>query len=105
MKRPIVDYIDLYFQPVREIWNFWYKTWWTSKLLFFAEMVGTLAGMSAASIVSLEAPHPNLLLAFILYNVSSLCFIYSNYVRESSWMIVLMIFYLSVTSIGLWNLI
>ena len=86
---------------VRTAWQFWKETWVTNKLLFIAEMFGTLTGMGAAAMIGLQSPNPDLVTIFILYNLSAFCFIYSNFVRQSAWMIILMFFYVATNTIGL----
>ena len=81
--------------------NFWKETWRTNKPLFLAEMLGTLTGMGAAAMIGLQSPNPDLVSIFILYNLSAFCFIYSNFVRRSAWMIILMVFYVATNTIGL----
>src|SRR5574343_1403288 len=86
---------------VRGIWAFWKETWFSSKRLFFAEACGTATGMSAATLMALQAPAPNLVLVFSLYLISAILLMYSSYKRHSSWMVVLMTFYAITTAIGL----
>jgi hypothetical protein len=89
----------------RHIIAFWAETWRVSKTLFFAEMFGTLFGMGAALILSMQAPNPNLLAVFLCYNISCVSLIYSNYKRHSSWMVILMTFYLVTNIIGISKLL
>lgn len=95
----------MFFEPliffIKSIKEFWIATWLQSKILFLAEMIGTLCGMAAATIMGFQAPDPNLLAVFLLYNVSAILFIYTNYVRQSAWLMILMTFYLITTTIGL----
>ena len=88
---------------VRQIIAFWKETWVENKPLFFAEMIGTLSGMSAATMMGFQSPHPNLIVIFILYNINAVLFIYSNYVRKSSWLMLLMTFYIITNTIGLYQ--
>lgn len=88
-------------QVVRTAVQFWKETWLTNKVLFLAEMSGTLTGMAAAAMIGLQSPNPDLQTIFILYNISAFFFIYSNYIRQSAWMIILMIFYVGTNTIGL----
>jgi hypothetical protein len=64
-------------------------------------MVGTLTGMGAAAMIGFQSPNPDLQTIFILYNISAFFFIYSNYIRQSAWMIILMIFYVGTNTLGL----
>lgn len=90
---------------IRTAFNFWKETWLTNRPLFIAEMLGTLTGMGAAAMIGFQAPNPDLLTIFILYNLSAFCFIYSNYIRQSAWMIILMFFYVGTNTIGLVHVI
>jgi hypothetical protein len=90
---------------VRGIWAFWKETWFSSKPLFFAEACGTVMGMTAATLMALQAPTPDLVSVFTLYLISAILLMYSNYKRHSSWMVVLMTFYAVTTFIGLVRLL
>lgn len=85
----------------RQIVAFWIETWHNNKKLFLAEMLGTITGMAAATILAIQSPNPDLVSVFILYTVSATCFIYSNYIRRSAWMITLMVFYTMTNAVGL----
>ncbi len=86
---------------VRQILAFWKETWVQNKPLFFAEMIGTLGGMSAAMMMGFQSPNPNLVIIFILYNINAVLFIYASYVRKSAWLMLLMTFYIITNTIGL----
>ncbi len=86
---------------IRKIVAFWKETWQQSKILFIAEMIGTICGMLGAGILSFQSPHPDLFAVFTFYTVSASCFIYSNYIRHSAWLIVLMTFYFAMNLVGL----
>jgi len=86
---------------LRTAMQFWKETWDTNKPLFIAEMLGTLNGMGAAAMIGWQSPTPDLVTIFILYNLSAFCFLYSNYIRHSAWMMMLMIFYVITNTIGL----
>jgi len=85
----------------RQIVAFWIETWQYNKKLFLAEMTGTITGMTAATILAFQAPTPDLVSVFVLYTISAGCFIYSNYIRRSAWMITLMVFYTMTNAVGL----
>lgn len=89
---------------IRDILQFWTSTWRQSKILFFAEAIGALSGMTAATIMAVGAPDPNLFAAFSLYVLSSVLLMYASFKRQSSWMLCLMTFYTIITSIGIYNL-
>ena len=93
--------VSNYFAPLRSMWAFWKETWQESKVLFFAEMIGTLTGMAGASMLGFQSPAPDLLTIFTLYTISAACFVYSNYIRHSAWLILLMFFYVTMNAVGL----
>lgn len=88
-------------QIARTAWRFWKETWRNNKPLFFAEMIGTLTGMVAATMMGVQSPNPDLITIFILYNINAVLFIYATYLRQSAWLLILMIFYLITNTIGL----
>ncbi len=90
---------------IQNIYKFWVNTWNQSKMLFFAEAVGSLTGMAASASMALYAPEPNLLVVFVLYEISALLLAYAAYRRESSWIMMLMAFYFVMTGVGLFNLL
>lgn len=83
---------------------FWQETWKTNKPLFWAEALGTFFGMAAAFVMAAMSPVPNLFIVFTFYIISAILLMYSNYIRHSSWMVVLMTFYLVTTTFGLYRL-
>lgn len=89
----------------RDLVGFWIQTWRDSPRLFWAEALGTLLGMTAATVMALGAPEPNLWVVFICYEISAVLMMYSSFRRQSSWMFVLMTFYFVVTGIGLIRLV
>lgn len=89
----------------RDVVHFWKETWRQSKALFLAEMIGAIGGMIGAGNLCFMAPDPNLLISFTAYIISSISLMYSCYVRKSSWMLILMIFYTVTTAIGLWRIL
>lgn len=90
---------------ITNICRFWVNTWKQSKTLFIAEAVGSITGMAASATMALYAPDPNLLIVFILYEISAALLMYAAYVRESSWIMTLMGFYFVITGVGLFNLL
>lgn len=90
---------------ITNICKFWVNTWNQSKTLFVAEAVGAITGMAASSFMAFQAPDPNLLAVFILYEISAMLLMYAAYVRESSWIMTLMGFYFVVTGVGIFNLL
>ena len=86
---------------LRQVVTFWIETWHNNKKLFLAEMLGTISGMAAATVLAIQSPNPDLVTVFILYTISAMCFIYSNYIRRSAWMITLMLFYMVTNAVGL----
>lgn len=84
--------------------NFFIQSWHESKLLFFIEMFGALTGIIAASLMAFMAPNPPFLLAFILYNVSAILILYISVKKGAPFTALLMVFYLIITTIGIFNL-
>lgn len=89
---------------VKGIFAFWQETWNANKPLFWAEALGTLFGMAAALVMAVMSPFPNLFIVFTFYIISAILLMYSNYVRHSGWMVVLMTFYLVTTTFGMFKL-
>jgi len=81
--------------------QFWKETWNTNRPLFFVEMFGTICGMAAATMIGVQSPNPDLVTIFILYNFNAFCFIYSSYIRQSAWLMLLLTFYVGTNTIGL----
>lgn len=85
---------------IKKIVAFWKETWQQSKPLFLAEMTGTVCGMLGAAMLGFQSPQPDLLTIFILYTISAACFVYSNYIRHSAWLMLLMTFYVGMNIVG-----
>ncbi len=90
---------------IKKIVSFWKETWEQSKSLFFAEMTGTICGMAGAAMLGFQSPQPDLLTIFTLYTISAACFVYSNYIRHSAWLVILMFFYVGMNGVGLMRVI
>lgn len=86
-----------------DIIEFWKETWHDDKVLFFAEMIGTILALSAAMILSL-ASGQYLLTIFIFYTIANLCMIYASYKRKSSWILLMSAGFLIINAIGIINL-
>jgi len=89
----------------KNIWQFWIDTWYESKTLFWAEAIATAVSVYASILMGFYAPSPPMLEVFIYYTIGSVLLQYAMYVRESSWMFVLMSWYTMMNFIGLWNIL
>lgn len=83
-----------------DIIEFWKETWRDDKVLFFAEMTGTILALSAAMILSLASGH-YLLTIFIFYSVANVCMSYAAYKRKSSWILLMSVGFLIINAIGI----
>ena len=87
-----------------DVLQFWKDTWKEHKLLFFAEMIGTLCALSSAGILSF-ASGSYLEIIFISYIISNLAFIYAAYHRKSSWILVMSLGFLILNVIGIFKIL
>jgi len=83
-----------------DVIQFWKDTWCENKLLFFAEMIGTVCALSSAGILSF-ASGDYLITIFISYIISNIAFIYAAYQRKSSWILVMSVGFLILNIIGI----
>jgi len=81
----------------------WRDTFVSDKLLFFAELFGTVLAMIAAVILTFYAPAPPFALAMTLYIVSAIFMVYAMLKRKSAMTALLMMFYIFTSSVGLYN--
>ena len=81
--------------------TFFLDSWKKSKFLFICEMVGAILGVTAAMLITLMAPNPPFLLAFIFYNLSAILIWYTSVKNGAPFTALLMIFYLITTTIGI----
>lgn len=88
-----------------EIKHFWIATWIDSKLLFFTELICTLMGMTAATILNFGANDPDMMLVFLLYTISAVGLAGTSYYRKTPMMVILMIFYFLIGIVGISKLI
>lgn len=89
----------------RDIWSFWVDTWHESQFLFWTEAIATAVSVVASVLMGVYAPTPPMLEVFILYLIGSLLLQITMYIRESSWMFLLMSWYTVMNTIGLWNVL
>jgi len=88
---------------LRDIWSFWVDTWNENKFLFWAEAIATLASVVASFLLATMTPDPPLLFIFSGYLLGSVLLQIAMYMRQSSWMMVLMTWYTGMNIIGLIN--
>jgi len=72
---------------------------------FFAESFGLIFGLGATSILALTMPDPNLLVAYLMWEVSALCLIYGAWSRGSSGLLLLYSCYFIIDGFGLARLL
>ena len=89
----------------RDLKAFWIEAWEDSKLYFVLELVCTLMGMTAATIMNFGVNDPNMFLILSLYTVSAVGLVITSWHRKNPTMIVLMGFYTLVGTIGISKLI
>ena len=72
---------------------------------FFAEAFGLIFGLGATSILALTMPDPNLLVAYLMWEVSAICLIYGAWSRGSSGLLLLYSCYFIIDGFGLARLL
>jgi hypothetical protein len=88
-----------------KIFDHWKNDWENRQLLFWLEFFMTIFAMIAELILVLGFRHKELLiLSFSFSGISTFLMMIISYIRQSSWTIVLMIFFFSTNIIGLINL-
>ena len=86
-----------------DILDNWKKDFKENKLIFWLEMIGTLGCMTAAGLLALTAPKPDLVLVYSAYMVGSSTLTVSSYLRNNGFWVVLNMFFFTVDVIGLYN--
>jgi hypothetical protein len=72
---------------------------------FIAEFIGLIMGIGATTILAFTMPNPNLLVAYIMWEVSALCLIYGGISRGSVGLTLLYVLYFIIDAIGLYKLL
>lgn len=88
----------------RDIWSFWVQTWHENHALFWCEAIATIASIIASATMAFQSPAPDMLVVFVFYLIGSILLQIAMYVRESSWMFLLMTWYTVMNIIGLINI-
>lgn len=86
---------------VSEIKQMWVDQWCDSKLFCVLDVIGVALGISGALILSLTADNPQVVLVFLIFGLSSICFIATSWYRRLPMVMLLMIFYLCTDVVGL----
>ena len=76
-----------------------------NKIRFFAETIRLIFGLSATSILALTMPDPNLLAAYIMWEISATCLIYGAWSRGSTGLLLLYSCYFVIDAFGLARLL
>lgn len=90
---------------LRDIYSFWLETWRQSKIMFFTETACSLMGMIGNGMLNFSPFHPNMLVVLSLFCISAIGLAITSYIRQASWMFVLMSFYATVSFIGITKLL
>jgi len=72
---------------------------------FFAETIGLIFGLGATTVLALTMPNPNLLVAYLMWEVSAVCLIYGALSRGSSGLLLLYSCYFIIDGFGLARLL
>ena len=72
---------------------------------FIAEFIGLIMGIGATTILAFTMHNPNLLVAYIMWEVSALCLIYGGISRGSVGLTLLYVLYFIIDAIGLYKLL
>lgn len=72
---------------------------------FIAEFLGLVMGIGATTVLAYTMPDPNLLVAYIMWEVSALCLIYGGVSRGSVGLTLLYVLYFLIDAIGLYKLL
>lgn len=81
----------------------WKKDFRDNKLIFWLEMIGTIACMIAAAMLALTAPKPDLIMVYSAYLVGSTTLATSSYLRNNGFWVILNLFFMTVDIVGLTN--
>ena len=76
-----------------------------SKIRFIAETIGLIFGLGATSILALTMPEPNLLAAYIMWEISAVCLIYGAWSRGATGLLLLYSCYFVIDAFGLAKLL
>jgi len=72
---------------------------------FIAEFIGLITGIGATTVLAYTMPDPNLLVAYIMWEISALCLIYGGISRGSVGLTFLYILYFVIDAIGLYKML
>ena len=87
------------------IFDHWKNDWKNRRALFWLEFFMTIFAMIAELILVFGFRHKELLiLSFSFSGISTFLMMIISYIRQSSWTIVLMLFFFSTNILGLINL-
>jgi len=86
---------------LQDVVNHWKNDWVNNRRMFWFESVGTLLSILATAIMSFGAAMPPMLLCYSLWFMGSSMIMIGAYMRQASWMFVLMAFNTVLNIVGL----
>ena len=81
--------------------RFFKEDWKKNKTRLVLEVIGLILGIGATTVMAVTMPTPNLLLAYLMWEVSALCLIYGAISRGSVGLTLLYGLYFIIDGIGL----
>ena len=72
---------------------------------FIAEFIGLVMGIGATTVLAYTMPTPNLLVAYLMWEVSAICLMYGGISRGSVGLTLLYTLYFIIDAIGLYKLL
>jgi len=83
--------------------RFFREDFQNNKTRFFAEFLGLILGIGATIVMAVTMPTPNLLVSYVMWELSALCLIYGGISRGSVGLTLLYILYFTIDGIGLYR--
>lgn len=86
---------------IKDVINHWKNDWENNRRMFWFEFLGTAFSIMATAIMSFGAAMPPMLLCYTLWFIGSSMIMIGAYMRQASWMFVLMAFNTILNIVGL----
>jgi len=85
--------------------RFFREDWKSNKKRFIAEIAGLILGIGATIVMAATMPTPNLLVSYIMWELSAMCLIYGAMSRKSFGLTLLYVLYFTIDGVGLIRLL
>jgi len=88
----------------KDIVKMWTHTFRTNKLLFWIGAIGTISSVFASLVLNITINDPNMWVIMVFFTIGSVSLAITSYMMRDSWILLLMVWYTIINTIGMLGL-